>query len=187
MATEAVKLKDVCSLEEKLWQTSELKKQRHYFADNGPSSQSYSFSSSHVGIESWTIKKAERPKINGLKLYCWRRPLRVPWASRRSKQSFLKEINPEYSLEGLMLNWWICILATWCEELTYWQQPWCWERLRVGGDMGDRGWDGWHHQFNEYELGQTPDGEGHWSLACLGSQRVGHNMVPEQQRHLHWI
>ena len=54
--------------------------------------------------ESWTIKKAERQRIDAFKLWCWRRLLRVPWTARRSNQSILGEINPEYSLEGLMLK-----------------------------------------------------------------------------------
>ena len=56
------------------------------------------------GCESWTIKKAEQWRVDALELWCWRRPLRAPWTARRSNQSILKEINPEYSLEGLMLN-----------------------------------------------------------------------------------
>ena len=56
------------------------------------------------GCESWTIKKAENRRIDAFELWCWRRLLRVPWTARRSNQSFLKEINPEYSLEGLMLK-----------------------------------------------------------------------------------
>ena len=56
------------------------------------------------GCESWTIKKAERQKTNAFELWCWRRFLRVPWTARRSNQSILKEISPEYSLEGLMLK-----------------------------------------------------------------------------------
>ena len=56
------------------------------------------------GCESWTIKKVEHQRINAFKLWCWRRLLRVPWTARRSNQSILKEINPEYSLEGLMLK-----------------------------------------------------------------------------------
>ena len=54
--------------------------------------------------ESWTIKKAERRRIDAFKLWCWRRLLRVPWTAKRSNQSILKEISPEYSLEGLMLK-----------------------------------------------------------------------------------
>ena len=56
------------------------------------------------GCENWTLKKAERQRIDAFKLWCWRRLLRVPWTARKSNQSILKEINPEYSLEGLMLK-----------------------------------------------------------------------------------
>ena len=56
------------------------------------------------GCESWTIKKAEHRRIDAFELWCWTRLLRVPWTARRSNQSILKEINPEYSLEGLMLK-----------------------------------------------------------------------------------
>ena len=56
------------------------------------------------GCESWTVKKAERRRIDAIEVWCWRRLLRVPWLARRSNQSILKEINPEYSLEGLMLK-----------------------------------------------------------------------------------
>ena len=79
-----------------------IKKQRQYFVNKGPSSQSYGFSSSHV-CESWTIKKAECQRIDAFELWCWRRLLRVPWTSRRSNQSILK-ISPGCSLEGLMLK-----------------------------------------------------------------------------------
>ena len=56
------------------------------------------------GCQNWTIKKAEHQRIDTFELWCWRRPLRVPWTVRRSNQSILKEISPEYSLEGLMLK-----------------------------------------------------------------------------------
>ena len=75
---------------------SVFKKQRHHFANKGPYSQSYGFSSSLYGCESWTIKKAECQRIDAFELWCWRRLLRVPWTKRRSNQSILKEINPEY-------------------------------------------------------------------------------------------
>ena len=81
-----------------------IQKQRHYFANKGPSSQRYGFSSSMDGCDSWTIKKAEHQRIDAFELWCWRRLLRVPWTSRRSNQSTLKEISPGYSLEGLMLK-----------------------------------------------------------------------------------
>ena len=81
-----------------------IKKQRHYFADKGPSSQSMVFPVVMCGCESWTIKKAEHQKIDAFELWCWKRLLRVPWTARRSNQSILKEISPGYSLEGLMLK-----------------------------------------------------------------------------------
>ena len=81
-----------------------IQKQRHYIANRGLSSQSYGFPVVMYGCESWTIKKAEHRKINTFELWCWRRLLRVPWTARRSNQSILKEISPEYSLEGLMLK-----------------------------------------------------------------------------------
>ena len=74
-------------------------KQRHYFANKGPSSQSYGFSSSHV-CESWTIKKAEHQRTDAFELWCWKRLLRVPWTARRSNQCILKAISTECSLEG---------------------------------------------------------------------------------------
>ena len=81
-----------------------IKKQRHYFANRGLSSQGYGFSCVMYGCESWTVKKAERPRIDAFELWCWRRLLRVPWAARRSNKPILKESSPEYSLEGLMLK-----------------------------------------------------------------------------------
>ena len=77
-----------------------IKKQRHYFANKGPSSQSYDFSSSHVWM--WELDYKER--IDAFALWCWRRLLRVSWTARGSNQSILKKISPEYSLEGLMLK-----------------------------------------------------------------------------------
>ena len=104
MVTAAMKLKDTYS-----WKKSydnprqHIKKQRHYFADKGLSSLSYSFSNSHVWM--WELDhKVERQRIDAFELWCWRRLLRVPWTARRSNQSILKEINPEYSLEGLTLK-----------------------------------------------------------------------------------
>ena len=79
-------------------------KRRHYFANKGPSGQGYGFPAVVYGCKSWTIKKAESRNIDAFELCCWRRLLRVPWTARRSNQSILKEISPEYSLEGLMLK-----------------------------------------------------------------------------------
>ena len=76
------------------------------------------------GCESWTVKKAEHRRIDAYELWCWRRPLRVPWTARRSNQSILKDISPGCSLEGLMLKDLMAnTLATSCEELTLWKRP----------------------------------------------------------------
>ena len=80
------------------------KKQRHYFVDKGPSSLSYGFSSSHVWMLVLDHKEGWVRRIDAFELWCWRRLLRVPWTARTSNKSVLKEINPEYSLEGLMLK-----------------------------------------------------------------------------------
>ena len=81
-----------------------IEKQRHYFANNGPSSQATVFLVVMYGFESWIVKKAEHRRIDAFELWCWRRLLRVPWTARRSNQSILKEISPECSLEGMMLK-----------------------------------------------------------------------------------
>ena len=84
--------------------------------------------------------KAECQRIDPCELWCWRGLLRIPWTARRSNQSILKEINPEYSLEGLMLKLNLQYFGHWM--LTLWKRPWCWERLK-GGEGDNRGWDGW--------------------------------------------
>ena len=81
-----------------------IKKQRHYLAKKGSSSQALVFPVVMYGCESWTVKKAECRRIVAFELWYWRRLLRVPWTARRSNQSILKEISLGYSLEGLMLK-----------------------------------------------------------------------------------
>ena len=78
--------------------------QRHYFANKVHLVKAMVFPVVMYGCESWTVKKAERQRINAFELWCWRRLLRVPWTARRSNQSILKEISPGCSLEGLMLK-----------------------------------------------------------------------------------
>ena len=91
MVLAAVKLKDACSLEEKLPTKVHLVR-------------AMVFPIVMYGCESWTIKKAEHKRIDAFELWCWRRLLRVPWTVSRSNQSILKEISPDYSLEELMLK-----------------------------------------------------------------------------------
>ena len=95
------------------------------------------------GCESWTVKKAECWRIDVLELWCWRRLLRVPWIARISKQSILKQISPEYSLEGLMLKVKLQYYGHLMWKNNSLEKPWCWKRLKAGGEGDDRGWDGW--------------------------------------------
>ena len=128
---------------------------------------------------SWTIKKAEQRRIDAFELWCWRRLLRVPWTARRSNQSILKDISPEYSLEGLMLK--LPYFATWCEELTQWKRPWCCERLRAGGEGDNTGWDGWMASPTQWTWIWANSGR-QWrtgkpgTLQFMGLQRIGHKL-----------
>ena len=94
------------------------------------------------GCESWTIRKAEHQRTDAFELWCWRRLLRVLWTARRSNKSILKEISPEYSLEGLMLKLKLQYSGHLMWRTASLERPWCWERLKVGGEGDDRGWDG---------------------------------------------
>ena len=109
--------------------------------------------------ESWTVK-TECQRIDTFKLWCWRRLPRVPWIACRLHQSILKEINPEYSLERLMLK----LMLQYFVHLMLMVIHWCWERYwgqkkRVSED----GMAGWHHQCNGHELGQTFEGQRGWA------------------------
>ena len=92
------------------------------------------------GCESWTVKKAEHWRTDAFELWCWRRLLRVPWTAR-SNQSILKEINPEYSLEGLMLKLKLQHFGHLMQRADSYEKRWCWERLKAGGEVDDRRWD----------------------------------------------
>ena len=135
------------------------------------------------GCESWTIKKAKHQRIDAFELWWWRRLLRVPWTARRSNQSILKEINPEYSLEGLMLKLKLQYFGHLMRRAFHWKRPWCWKRLRARGDEDDREWDGWMVSPTQ------------WTWVCINSrswwwtgrpgvlQSMGHKDTTEQ---LNW-
>ena len=145
-----------------------ITKQRHYFVTQVRMVKAMVFPEVRMyGCESWTIKKAEHQGIDAFELWCWRRLLRVPWTARRSNQSTLKEISPEYSLEGLMLK--SNTLAACFEESTHQK------RLMLGKTEGRRrGWQdetvGQQHRLNRHKFEQAPgDGEGQGSLVCCSS------------------
>ena len=158
--------------------------QRHYFANTGPSSQGYDFSSSHERCESWTVKKAECRRIDAFELWCWRRLLRVPWTARRSNQPILKEISPGCSLEGLMLKLKLQYFGHLMEELTHWKRLWCWEGLGAGGEGDHKGWGSWMTSPNQWTWVWVNSGSWWWTgrpgvLRFMGSQRVGHDWATE--------
>ena len=135
------------------------------------------------GCEGWTVKKAECRRIDAFELWCWRRLLRVPWTARRPK-SILMEISPVCSLEGLMLKLKLQYFATWCDELTHWRRPWCWEGLGAGGKGDDRGWDGWMASLTWWTWVWVNSGSWWWTgrpgvLWFMRSQRVRHNWATE--------
>ena len=140
-----MKLEDACFLEEK---PQCIKKQRHHFANKGPSSQCYGFPVVMYGCESWTIKEAECWRTDAFELWCWRRLLRVP-GTARSNQSILKEITLEYSLEGLMPKLKLQYFGHLMRR-TDLKRPWCWERLRAGGKGDDGGRDGWMTSLTQW-------------------------------------
>ena len=136
------------------------------------------------GCESGTVKKAEHQRIDAFELWCWRRLLRVPWTARRSNQSILKEISPEYSLEGLMLK--LQYFGPWCKEPTHWKKPWCWERLKARGKGDGKGWDGWMASPTQW-TGIWANSGKWWRirkpemLQSMGSQRVRYDWVTKHQ------
>ena len=113
--------------------------------------------------ESWTIKKAECQKIDAFELWCWRRLLRVPWTARRPNQSILKEISPEYSLEGLMLKLKPQYFGHLIQRTDSLENTWRQEQKGMTEDEMVV----WHHRLNGHEFEQAPGvGDGQGSLAC---------------------
>ena len=142
------------------------------------------------GCESWTVKKAERGRIDAFELWCWRRLLRVPWTARRSNQSILKESSPECYWKDWCWSWNSNTLTTWCEELTHLKElthvkrPWCWERLKAGREGDNRGWGGWMALPTQW-IWVWVSSRRWWGtgrpgmLQSMESQRVGHNWATE--------
>ena len=118
--------------------------------------------------KSLEVQMRERQRIDASELECWRRLLRLPWTARRSNQSILKEISPEYSLEGLMLKLKLQYFGHLMHRMTHWKRPWCWERLKVGGEWATEDeMVEWHYWLSGHEFEQAlGDGEGQWSLVC---------------------
>ena len=131
------------------------------------------------GGESWTIKKAESPRIDAFELWCWRRLLRVPWAARRPNQSILKEISPGCSLVGLMLKLKLQYFGHLMWTANSFEKTLMLGKIEAGeGD--DRGWDGWMASLTQWTWVWVDSGSWWWTgrpgvLQFMGSQRVGYD------------
>ena len=161
-----------------------IKKQRHYFVNKGPSSQSYGFSSSHVWMWELDYKESWVPKLDAFELWCWRRFLGVPWTARRSNQSILKEISPEYSLEGLMLKLKFQYFGHLMKRTDSLEKTLMLGMIKAGGEGDDRGWDGWMASPTQWTWVWVSSGSWWWTgrpavLQSMGSQRVGHDWATE--------
>ena len=186
MPIATMKWKDIYPLEGKLWSIRQhIQKQRHYFANKGPSSQGYGFSSGHVWMWELDYRESWVPKN-----WCfWTMVLEKTLESPLD----CKEIQPVYPKRDqswVFVHWkdWCWgwnsnTLATSCKELTHWKRLWCWERLRAGGEGDDRGWDGW--MASTWWTWVWVDSRSWWwtgrpgVLRFMGSQRVGHNWATE--------
>ena len=136
-------------------------------------------------------KKVEHWRTDAFELWCWRRLLRVPWPARRSNQPILKEISREYSVEVLMLKLKLQCFGHLMQRLTHLNRSWCWERFWTGGEWGDRRWDSWMASLTQWMWVQANSGR-YWRtnkprvLQFMGLQRVGQDLVTEQQQSLLW-
>ena len=136
------------------------------------------------GCESWSIKKAESRRIDTFELWCWRRLLRVPWTARTSNQPILKEINPEYSLKGLMLKLqYFGLLMQRADSL---EKTLMLGKIEGGRRRDNRRWDGWVASLTQWTW-VWANFKRYWRtrkpgvLPSMGLQRVGHDWATEQQ------
>ena len=118
-----------------------------------------------MDVRGWTIKKAEHWRTDASELWCWRRLFRVPWTARRSNQSILMELSPEYSLEGLMLMLKLKVhtFGYLMRRTNSLEKIWCWERLKVGGEGDKRGWDGWMASLTQWTWVWIGSGSWWWT------------------------
>ena len=136
------------------------------------------------GYESWTRKKAEGRRTDAFELQCWRRLLRVPWTARRSNQSILKEISPEYSLEGLMLKLKLQYFGHLMQRTDSLEKTLMLGKIEGGKRGGDRGWDGYVPSPTQWTWVWVSSRSWWWTgrhgvLQSMGSQRVGYDWATE--------
>ena len=136
------------------------------------------------------MKKSECWRINAFELWYWRRFLRIPWTARRSNQSILKDISPEYSLEGLMLKLKHQHFGHLMWRTDSLERPWCWERLKAGGEGDDREWDSGMASLTwwTWACANSGDNEGQGSQVCCspwGHKELDTTVTEQQQQHLY--
>ena len=158
-----------------------IKKQRYYFANDGPLFKAMVFPVVMYGCESWTTKIARCQRIDAFEVWCWRRPLRVPWTARRSNQSILKEIGPKYSLEGLMLKLKLQYFGHLIRRADSLEKTLMWGKIE---GMRRRGRDGWMALRTQWTWVWVNSERWWWTgkpgmLQSMGSQRVRHDWVTE--------
>ena len=159
-------------------------KQWHYFADKAPFSQIYGFSSSHVWMWELDHKESWAP-IDGFRTVVLQKTLESPLDCKEINQSILKEINPEYSLEGLMLKLKVQYFGHLMRRVDSLEKTLMLERLKAGGEGDNRGWDGWMASPTQW-TGVLASFRRWWrtgkpgSLQSMGSQRVGQDWATEQ-------
>ena len=134
--------------------------------------------------ESWTVKKAEGWRIDAFELWCWRRLLRVPWTARRSNQSILKEISPEYSLEELVLKLKLQYFDHLMWRANSFEKTLMLGKIEGGGERDNRGWDGWMASPTQWTWVWVDSGSWWWTgrpgvLRFMRLQRVGHDWATE--------
>ena len=134
------------------------------------------------GCESWTIKKVKHWRIDAFELWCCRRLLRVPWAARKSNQSILKKIDPEYSLEGLMLKLKLLYFGHLRWRASSLEKTLMLEKIEDGGEVDNRQWDGWMASLTQWTWVWANSGRW-WRtgnpgvLWSMRVQRVGHDLT----------
>ena len=160
------------------------KKQRHYFVNQGPSGQGYGFSSGHVWMWELDYKESWAQKNWCFWTVVLEKTLESPLDSRRSNQAILKEISPEYSLEGLMLKLKLQYVGHLMRRADSFEETLMVGKIEAGGEGDDRGWDGWMASPTQWTRVWVDSGSWWWTgrpgvLWFMGSQRVGHNWATE--------
>ena len=169
-----------------------IKKQKHCFANKGPSGQGYDFSSNHVWIweldykESWAQKN-----------WCFRTVVLEKTLASPLDCKEIQLVHPKGGQSWVFIgrpgwSWNSNTLATWCKELTHLKRPWCWERLRAGGEGENKGWDGWMASPSQWTWVWVNSRCWWWTgrpgmLRFMGSQRVGHDWATELNWTMHYF